>query len=162
VAGQGVMVRAGTILIAITCLSATTLRAGDLQAVLIDASYARPVRFNAGASLFFSKQKDLKNSPADEGGSGVIVGGSVGAGGIKTWGGLQALHPFGGDVRFVVTRTWDQPRASDEATYLGGEVGWGGLGLRLSAGYGKRVDGAATAPDHIVTWGVGVAIPRFK
>ena len=44
-AGQGVMVRAGTILIAITCLSATTLRAGDLQAVLIDASQVAIPRF---------------------------------------------------------------------------------------------------------------------
>jgi hypothetical protein len=155
------MVRSAAIL-AIMCASATTLRAGDLQAVLIDMSYAKPVRFNAGASLFLSKQKDVKNMPADEAAGGVIVGGSVGACGLKAWGGLQALDPLGGDVRFVVTRTWDQPGTSAEATYIGGEVGWGGLGLRLSAGYGQRVAGPSTTPGHIVTWGVGLAIPRFR
>jgi hypothetical protein len=154
------MVRAAIVLI--MCLAATPLHAEGLQAVLIDLSYAKPVGGNFGGSLFFTRQKDVKNSPADEGSGGAIVGGSVGAGGMKAWGGIQALHPLGGDVRAVVTRTWDQPRTSAEATYVGGEVGWGGLGLRLSAGYGKRVAGAATAPGHVVTWGVGLAIPVFR
>ena len=86
-------------------------------------SYAKPVRFNAGASLFLSKQKDVKNMPAYEAAGGVIVGGSVGACGLKAW---------------------------------------GGLGLRLSAGYGQRVAGPSTTRGHIVTWGVGLAIPRFR
>jgi hypothetical protein len=155
-------VRAGAAatFLASTCLCPARLEAGDLQALLFDASYAKPVRWNVGGSLFFSNEHDVKNS---DGGSGLIVGGSVGPGGMKAWGGTALLHPLGGDLRAVFTRTWNHPRdASANSTYVGGEVGWGGLGLRLSLGYGKRVGAPSTDRDHIVTWGVGLEIPWFR
>jgi len=147
---------AAATILAITCLCPTELHASGDQAVLVDANYAQPVRWNVGASLFFSRD-DVKNR---EGGSGIIVGGSVGAGGMQVWGGKALLGDVGNiDVRGVVTRTWDHPRgASANSTYVGGEVGWG-LGARVSVGYAKRIRGASTDDDHIVTWGVGLEIP---
>ena len=140
--------------LAITCLCPAILRASDIQALLLDANYAKPVRWNVGASLF------LSNGLSNEGGSGIMVGGSVGAGGMQVWGGKATLGNVGNtDVRAIVARTWDSPRgASANSTYLGGEVGWG-LGVRLSVGYAKRIRGPSTDNDHVITWGIGVDIP---
>jgi len=148
-----ILARAAAIVV-ITCLLPATLRAGDLQAVLVDANYVKPVRWNAGGSLFFS------NHFSNEGGGGPIVGGSVGRGGMQVWGGFAVLSNVGGgDFRAVVTRTWDNPRgASANSTYLGGEIGFGTIG-RLSVGYAKRISGPSTSHDHVVTWGIGLEIP---
>jgi hypothetical protein len=152
-----VLARLATILV-IACLCPATVRAGDFHALLLDASYARPLRWNVGASLFFSPD-DVGKS---QGGTGIIVGGSVGAGGMQVWGGKELLGGPNIDVRGVVTRTWDNPRgASANATYVGGEVGWG-LGWRVSVGYAKRLSGPSTGSDHIITWGVGAEIPWFR
>jgi hypothetical protein len=151
-----ILARAAATILATTCLYPAKLQAGDFQALFLDANYAQPVRFNFGGSLFFSHQ-DVANS---DGGSGIIVGGSVGRGGMQLWGGKALLADVGtADFRAVVTRTWDNPRrASPSSTYLGGEIGWG-LGLRLSVGYAKQIRGPSTDNEHIVTWGIGVEIP---
>ena len=134
-------------------------QASELRAFFLDGGYAKPVRWNVGAALFFS-HGDVGNS---DGGSGLIVGGSVGAGGTQVWAGKALLGNMGNvDVRAMVTRTWDNPRgASPNSTYVGGEVGWG-LGVRLSVGYAKRIKGPATDDGHIVTWGVGLEIPVWR
>ena len=149
---------AATIL-AITCLCSAKVQASDYQALFLDGNYVKPVRWNVGASLFFSHD-DVKNS---DGGSGLIVGGSVGAGGMQMWGGKALLGNVGNvDFRAVVSRTWDNPRgASANSTYLGGEVGWG-LGVRLSVGYAKRIRGPSTDDGHILTLGVGLEIPVWR
>lgn len=143
-------------IVVITCFFPAKLQAGDFQALFLDANYAKPVRWNVGASLFFSHD-DVANS---DGGSGIIVGGSVGAGGMQVWGGKALLGDVGNiDFRAVVARTWDNPRgASANSTYVGGEVGWG-LGARFSLGYAKRISGPSTDDGHIITWGVGLEIP---
>jgi hypothetical protein len=149
-----ILVRTAAIVV-IACLFPATLQAGDLQGVFVDANYAKPVRFNFGGSLFFSHE-DVANS---DGGSGIIVGGSVGRGGMAVWGGEALLGPGTFDVRAVVTRTWDNPRtASANSTYVGGEVS-GGLLWRVSVGCAKRVSGPSTGDGHIITWGVGVEFP---
>jgi hypothetical protein len=142
-----------------TSTSPAKRQASDFQAVFLDGNYATPVRWNLGAALFFSHD-DIKNS---DGGSGLIVGGSVGAGGTQVWAGKALLGDVGNvDFRAVVTRTWDNPRgASPNSTYVGGEVGWG-LGVRLSVGYAKRIRGPSTGDGHIVTWGVGLEIPVWR
>ena len=127
------------------------------QAVLIDVSYAEPVRSNAGASLF------LSHDNSSEGRTGFIVGGSIGAGGMKGWAGPAVVYPLGGDFRAVVTRTWSHPSGgTSNSTYLGGEWGWGGAGLRISVGYGKRVAGPSRDSGHLFTCGVGLQIPWFR
>ncbi len=150
---------AAATILAIACLCPANVQASDFQAVFLDGNYANPVRWNVGASLFFSHD-DVKNS---DGGSGLIVGGSVGAGGMQVWGGKALLGNVGNvDFRAVVTRTWDNPRgASPNSTYVGGEVGWG-LGVRLSVGYGKRIRGPSTDDGHIITWGLGLEIPIWR
>ena len=143
--------------LAIACLCPATLQASDFQALLLEANYAKPVRANVGASLLFS------DDVSSEGGSGIIVGGSVGAGGMQVWGGKAALGNVGNtDVRAVVTRTWNNPRgASANSTYVGGEVGWG-LGVRVSVGYANRIRGPSTDDGRIITAGVGLEIPWFR
>lgn len=143
-------------IIVVVCISPAKLQAGDLQTLLFDANYAKPVRWNVGASLFLSND-DVENS---EGGSGIIVGGSVGAGGVQVWGGKALLGDVGTiDFRAVVARTWAHPRgASANSTYVGGEVGWG-LGARFSVGYAKHIGGPSTDDGHMITWGVGLEIP---
>jgi len=138
---------------------AAKLGAGQFRALFVDANYTKPVRFNFGGSLFFSHE-DVGNS---DGGSGTIVGGSVGRGGMQIWGGKALLTDVGSaDFRGVITRTWDNPRsASPNSTYVGGEVGWG-LGLRLSVGYAKRISGPSNGDGHIVTWGLGMEIPIWR
>jgi len=144
--------------LAITCLFPSKLHAGDFQALFLDANYANPVRFNLGGSLFFSHQ-DVANTPANDGASGIIVGGSVGLGGMQVWGGKALLGGPTADFRAVVTRTWDNPRGtSANSTYVGGEVGVGLL-WRVSVGYAKRVSAPSTDDGHIITWGVGVEFP---
>ena len=142
-----------------TSTSPATRQASNFQAVFLDANYANPVRWNFGAALFFSHD-DIKNS---DGGSGLIFGGSVGAGGTQVWAGKVLLGDVSNvDFRAVATRTWDNPRgASRNSTYVGGEVGWG-LGVRLSVGYAKRIRGRSTGDGHIVTWGVGLEIPVWR
>ena len=132
--------------------------AGDFQALLLDAMYSKPLRFNVGASLFLSAD-DVKNS---EGGDGIIVGGSAGPGGMQVWGGKALLGPVNMDVRGVVTRTWNSPRgASANSTYVGGEFGYGQL-FRFSVGYAKRISGPSTDDGHIITWGVGLEFPVWR
>ena len=147
-----------------TCASMTGLHAQsttDVQhgppSFLIDASYATPLRSTVGGSLFWS------NDFGNEGGSGVIVGGNVGRGGMQAWLGKALIgNVGGGDVRAVVFRTWENPRdASANSTYVGGEVGWGLL-VRLSVGFAKRIAGPATDHDRIITWGVGIEIPIWR
>lgn len=122
------------------------------QALWLNASYVQPVRSSVGGTLLLSHE-DVKNS---QGGPVILVGGSVGQGGMQVWGG--PAQPVG-DFRAVVTRTWDGPRgASANSTYVGGEVGFGLL-ARLSVGYAKRISGPSTGDDHILTWGVGLQIP---
>jgi len=54
--------------------------AGDCQAFLFDANYAKPLRWNVGASLFFS------HAFSNEGGGGPIVSGpSTNSDHIITW-----------------------------------------------------------------------------
>ena len=144
----------------VACLGPRTLSAGDLQAVLVEAGYIKPVGWSAGGSLFLPKD-DVKNSV--EGGGGFIVGGRVGVGGLQAWGGAAVFSNVGGgDLRAVVTRTWDHPGgASPGATYVGGEVGWG-LGFRVSVGYARRVGGPSAAPANVVTWGVGMDFPKWR
>ena len=144
-------------IVVLTCLCPTKTQAGDSRAFLFDANYAKPLRWNVGASLFFS------HAFSNEGRGGPIVGGGVGAGGMQAWGGMALLSDVGGgDVRAVVTRTWDNPRgASADSTYVGGEVGWG-WGLRVSVGYARRISGPSTNSDHIITWSVGAEIPWFR
>ena len=153
-----ILAHAAATILTITCLCPCELQAGDFQALFVDANYAKPVRFNFGGSLFFSHQ-DVANTPAIDGASGIIVGGSVGRGGMQVWGGKALLGGPNADFRAVVTRTSDNPRrASGNSTYLGGEVGWG-LGARFSVGYAKRISARSTGDGHILTWGIGVEIP---
>ena len=141
-----------------TSTSLAKRQASDFQALLLDATYSKPLRSNFGASLFLSDD-DVKNS---EGGSGLIVGGRVGLGGMQVWGGKALLGVVNTDVRGVVTRTWNSPRgASANSTYVGGEFGCGQL-FRLSVGYAKRISGPSTGDGHIVTWGVGLEIPAWR
>jgi hypothetical protein len=123
---------------------------------LLDASYARPLRSNFGGSLFFA------NDFGNEGGTGIIVGGSAGRGGMQAWVGKAVIGMGGGDLRAVVVRTWDNPRgASANSTYVGGEVGWGLL-VRFSVGFAKRIAGPRTDDGKIITWGVGLEIPVWR
>jgi len=137
-----------------------TLSAGDLRAAFIEAGYIKPVGWSAGGSLFLSKD-DVKNSV--EGGSGLIVGGRVGVGGVEAWGGMAVLSNVGGgDIRAVITRTWRHPGGdSPGATYVGGEIGWG-MGFRVSVGYARRVGGSSAAASGVVTWGVGLDFPKWR
>jgi hypothetical protein len=156
-------------IVAITCLCPAKLDASDFRGLLLDANYAAPVRWNVGGSLLFSHDEVKNNGGANC----IIVGGSLGRGGMQVWGGKALLGDFGGegpgvraavdvDVRAVVARTWDDPLfAAANSTYVGGEVGVGFL-LRLSVGYGKRISGPSTDHGHIVTWGVGVEIPWLR
>ena len=89
------------------------------QAVLIDVSYAEPVRSNAGASLF------LSHDNSSEGRTGFIVGGSIGAGGMKGWAGPAVVYPLGGDFRAVVTRTWSHPSGGPPTLRIWVESGAG-------------------------------------
>jgi len=160
------LARAAAIVV-ITCLFPANLQAADVQALLLDASYANAVRWNAGGSLYFSADK-AKNPGAT---SGIVVGGSVGRGGVQVWGGKALLASPGSDgfpivfdidLRTVVTRTSDNPLgASANSTYVGGEVGLGFL-VRFNLGYAKRVSGASTGDGHIVTGGIGVEIPWLR
>src|SRR5262245_10617194 len=124
---------------------------------LLDANYAKPLRSNVGGSMF------LSDDFGREGGGGIIVGGRVGRGGMQAWVGKALIgNVGGGDLRAVVTRTWNSPRgASANSTYVGGEVGWGLL-VRLSVGFAKRIAGPATDDDTIITWGVGLEIPVWR
>jgi hypothetical protein len=128
------------------------------QMLLLHASYVRPVRSSVGGTLLLS-HGDVKSF---EGGRSIIVGGSVGQGGMQVHAGMQVWEGLAqpiGDFRAVVTRTWDSPRgASANSTYVGGEVGVGLL-ARLSVGYAKRISGPSTGDDHLLTWGVGLQIP---
>jgi len=152
-----ILARAATIAL-FACLFPAKLQAGDFQALLFDANYAKPTRFNFGGSLFCSHE-DVANTPAIDGASGIIVGASIGRGGMQVWVGKALLGGPNADFRAVVTRTSDNPRrASGNSTYLGGEVGWG-LGARFSMGYAKQIRGPSTDDGHIVTWGIGVEIP---
>ena len=164
-----IFARAAATILVIICLCPAKLEASDFQGLFLDANYAAPVRWNVGGSLLFSHD-ELKNNG---GASCIIVGGSLGRGGMQVWGGKALLGDFGGespgvraavvvDVRAVVARTWDDPLfAAGNSTYVGGEVGVGLL-LRLSLGYGKRISGPSTDYGHIVTFGVGVEIPWFR
>jgi hypothetical protein len=82
---------------------------------------------------------------------------------MQAWGGMALLgDAVGGDVRAVVTRTWDNPRgASANSTYVGGEIGLFS-GWRVSVGYAKRISGPSTGNDHVITWSVGAEIPWFR
>jgi len=142
----------------ITCVCPATIEASDFHALLIDTNYAAPVRWNVGASLFLSHE-DVGHS---DGGTGIIVGGGVGKGGMQVWGGTAVLGGPNADVRAVITRTWDNPNgASANSTYVGGEVGFGLL-WRVSVGYARRISGHSTRHDQIITWGVGVEVPWFR
>ena len=66
--------------VAIRCLSPPALHADDFKTALLDVSYAKPVRTNVGASLFLAREIN------SEGASGLLVGGSVGPGGLRAWG----------------------------------------------------------------------------
>jgi hypothetical protein len=145
--------------VAVTCLFAGKLHAGDLQVVLVETSYAKPARFNVGGSLFFTNGYDWSEA-SNEGIGGFIVGGRVGRDAKEVWAGFSGLAVPGADLRAIVTRTGDQPRgASPNATYLGGELGLGTLGVRFTVGYSNRVSGPSINRDHIFTWGVGGQIP---
>jgi len=156
------IVARAAVIVVIALLFPAKLQAGDLW---FEASYVKPIGWNAGALLFFDP--DVQDGHRDR---RIIVGGNVGPNGMQAWGGKLLELPGGGlfevlDVRAVITRTWDHPLgASPNSTYAGGEVGWGGpvafLGLlRPSVGYAKRVSGPSSGNGHIVTWGVGLAIP---
>jgi hypothetical protein len=141
---------------AITGLSAPTLHADDGNALLLDANYSKVLRWTFGGALFLSH--DL----GSEGGVGTIIGGSVGKNGMQVWGGRKLLGFGGADFRAVLTRTWDKPSgASANSSYVGGEVGFGGLVGRLSVGYAKRIAGSSTGAGHVVTWGIGMEVPLF-
>jgi hypothetical protein len=152
---------------AVTCLSSTQAHAQaeaaeaqsyDRKALLVGASYGKPLRQTFSGGLFL-RTRDLGN----EGAVGTVVGGTVGRHGMQVWGGRKGIGFGGGDVRAVLTRTWENPRggASPHATYVGGEVGLGGLVGRLSFGYAKRIAGSSTGSDHVFTWGVGMEIVSF-
>jgi len=117
-----ILARAAVIVV-IASLFPAKLHASDLW---LDARYAKPLRWNVGAFLFFD-QDDVQNR---NGGRRIIVGGNVGPNGMQAWGGKPLDLPGGGsngalDLRAVITRTWDNPRgASPNSTYAGGEVGW--------------------------------------
>src|SRR6187455_2087426 len=80
-----------------------------LQAVLVEMSYSKLARWNAGASLFLSHD-DVGNS---EGGAGLIVGGRVGAGGMEVWGGMAVNRAFRTvpQVRLKADPTPHEPQA---------------------------------------------------
>ena len=86
-----ILARAAATILAIACLCPANVQASDFRALFLDGNYANPVRWNFGASLFFSHD-DVKNS---DGGSGLIVGGSVGSGGMQVWGGKALLGNVG-------------------------------------------------------------------
>ena len=135
---QSSIARAAIVLIA--CLWPATLRAEGGKALLLDASFSRPLKWTFGGALFLTH--DVQSERA----VGTVVGGSVGKHGMQVWGGRRAVGFGGGDVRAVVTRTWNDPRAaSAHSTYVGGEAGLGGLVWRFSVGYAKRVAGPSTA-----------------
>jgi len=161
-----ILARAAAIIV-ITCLFPAKLQAAGVQALLFEAKYANAVRWNGGASVLFSSENVKKSG----GSSGVIVGGSVGRGGVQVWGGKAALVDFGGgvrslltvDARTVVTRTWNNPLgASANSTYVGGEAGLALLLVRFSVGYAGRVSGPSTGDGHIVMGGIGVEIPWLR
>jgi len=171
VAGQGVMVRTGlrilaaaATIIAAATFSSTHAHAQEPEpkytistAFLPVVNYNTPLRWTFGGALFHSHRFEK------EGGGGVIAGGTVGQHGMQAWGGLGLMTSAGGgDLRAVVTRTFENPRggASANSTYVGGEVGWG-MGLRLSLGYAKQIAGPSTGKDHVITWGIGMELPLW-
>jgi hypothetical protein len=132
---------------------------GTFQALLLNASYVQPIRSNVGGTLYFSNH----NVKSREAGTVFIVGGSAGQGGMQVHGGMQIgggqpAQPVG-DVRAVITRTWNSPSgASANSTYVGAEVGVG-LIVRFSVGYAKRISGPSRGDDRILTWGAGLQLP---
>jgi len=142
---------------AITCPSTHAQTEDEVEsaghALLVGASYGSPLRQTFSAGWFFTP---------DELGSiaGTTVGGSVGTNGMRVWGGRKVFDYGGGDWRAVLTRTWDHPRggASPHSTYVGAEVGLGGLRL-LSVGYARRIAGPSTGRNHLFTLSVGIEFP---
>lgn len=93
------MTRVVLVTLLTTCASMVGLHAQaatEVQDVppvfLLDANYAKPLRSNVGGSLF------LSNDFGREGGSGVIVGGSVGRGGMQAWVGQALIGNVGGGI----------------------------------------------------------------
>jgi hypothetical protein len=158
----------GATIVAVTCLSSTPAHAqADAAeapsyggtALLVGANYGKPLRQTFSGGLFLRT-----HDPGTEGAVGTIVGGTLGRHGMQVWGGRKVVAFGGGDVRAVLTRTWENPRggASPHATYVGGEVGLGGLVGRLSFGYARRIAGSSTGSGHVFTWGVGMEIVSFR
>jgi hypothetical protein len=103
----------------------------------------------------------LSHNLGSEGGAGTIVGVNVGKYGMRlgeaaSWQGMAAVTFGPCSLRHGGPR-----RASANATYLGGEIGFGGLVGRFSIGYAKRISGRSTEDGHIVTWGLGIEIASF-
>src|SRR5258706_7125062 len=96
-----ILARAAVIVV-IASLFPAKLHASDLW---LDASYAKPLRWDVGAFLFFDHD-DVQNR---NGGRRIIVGGNVGPNGMQAWGGKALDLPGGGgngglELRAVVTR----------------------------------------------------------
>lgn len=100
---------------------------------------------------------------------GWIADGGVGQAGARaSFGRAAVLEYLETDLRGVVYRTWGTPRgASTRSTYIGAEAGMSIAYARFTAGIARRISGARRASGAsgdgatIVTWGVGVQVPRW-
>jgi hypothetical protein len=143
------------------------LHAGPL--ILLNAQYGAPMRASAGIGVLssFDRRKKSRSVEERQVRSGLLVAGNVGKGGEQLAVGIGGLVTegsylliYGFDIRGTVTRTGTSPRqAAAESTYGGVEAGLTLSLVRLSAGYARRLSGAAATRRHALTWSVGVQLP---
>jgi len=63
------------------------------------------------------------------------------------------------DVKAIVSRTWDEPRAaSPNSTYLGVEGGLSVAFVRFTLGVSKRLEDRLEGDEWMYHWGVGIQV----
>jgi len=63
------------------------------------------------------------------------------------------------DLKAIVSRTWDEPRAASvNSTYLGLEGGLSVSFMRLTIGVSKRLEERVEGDEWMYHWGVGIQI----
>ena len=120
--------------------------------------FGTPLALSGGLGVFFETSDDGELL------RGFIADGGVGQGGISASFGYQSFIEYMGlDLRAVTHRTLWSPRgASEDSTYLGGEIGLTIAFVRLSIGGAHRISGATGEKATIKTWSAGVVVPLWR
>ncbi|TAK13402.1 MAG: hypothetical protein EPO35_10375 [Acidobacteria bacterium] len=125
--------------------------------ILAGVQYGAPMRTSASVALFMSRSLN-KTYPRIEG--WLVEAGAGQGGGRISVGHAGFLEYLGLDLRGVLSRTWNSPRAATpKATYGGLEAGMTILYVRVSAGVARRLAGPAGDHATIFTWSGAIQIP---